>query len=480
MGTKQDEFQNEATSNNNSRRDFLKTASAAAVAAGAVGVGLGLANSAFAGRAGSGKKADGNEEYEYLLIKNVNIFDGVNDTLLKGMSVLIKGNIIAEVNKNFTVPRGTKIIDGGGRTLSPGFIDIHAHLQLNVGPYDFMRLPADYHGALSLWEANNTLMRGFTSMRDVGGSVWGVKRAIDEGYFPGPRLICSGSVIGMTAGHGDYRSVNTFPRQLGGPAETEIERLGMTYFADGVPEVLSASRTVMREGAAFIKMFVGGAVSGVYDPLDVAEYSFEEVKAAAGEAERWNTYLAVHTYTDKATMTAIEAGAKTLEHCNLITEKTVKEAVKRGCYISAQTGVYLSPAPESFTPAQVDRQQEAAEGLANLLTLCRKHKAKVAFGTDLLASLELKKLQPTEFANRTEWFTNAEILKQATSINGEIVALSGPRNPYPGKLGVIENGALADIVLINGDPLKDISILENPEDNLALIVKDGKIYKNTI
>ena len=464
----------------NSRRDFLKTASAAAVAAGAVGVGLGLANTAFAGESDLKRKAQGDTEYEYLLIKNVNIFDGVNDYLFKGMSVLVKGNTIAEISRNFTVPRGTMVINGGGRTLSPGFIDIHAHLQLNLAPYDFMSAPADYHGALSLWEANNTLMRGFTSMRDVGGSVWGVKRAIDEGYFPGPRLICSGSVIGMTAGHGDYRTVNTFPRQLGGPAVTEMERLGMTYFADGVPEVLSASRTVMREGAAFIKMFVGGAVSGVYDPLDVAEYSFEEVKAAADEADRWNTYLAVHTYTDKATMTAIKAGAKTLEHCNLITEKTVKEAVKRDCYISAQTGVYLSPAPEGFTPAQVDRQQEAAEGLNNLLTLCRKHKAKVGFGTDLLASLELKKLQPTEFVNRTEWFTNAEILKQATSINGEILALSGPRSPYPGKLGVIEAGALADLVLINGDPLKDISILGNPEENLALIVKDGKVYKNTI
>ncbi|WP_419783181.1 amidohydrolase family protein [Maridesulfovibrio sp.] len=472
-----DKTQTEITADN-SRRGFLKTASAAAVAAGAVGFGLGLANNAHAASPTPPKEEP--KKHKLLLIKNVNVFDGVNDKLLMGMGVLIKDNLIEEIGKKFTVPKGTEIIDGGGRTLSPGFIDIHAHLQLNVGPYEFLSAPMDYHGALALWEAKNTLMRGFTSMRDVGGSVWGVKRAIDEGFFPGPRLICSGSVIGMTAGHGDYRTVNTFPRQLGGPAETEMERLGMTYFADGVPEVLSASRTVMREGAAFIKMFVGGAVSGVYDPLDVAEYSFEEVKAAADEADRWNTYLAVHTYTDKATMTAIEAGAKTLEHCNLITEKTVKEAVKRGCYISAQTGVYLSPPPEGFTPAQVQRQQEAADGLDNLLTLCRKHKAKVGFGSDLLASLELKELLPTEFTNRTEWFSNAEILKQATSINGEIIALSGPRNPYPGKIGVIEKGALADIVLINGDPLKDITLLEDPNKNLALIVKDGKIYKNII
>jgi imidazolonepropionase-like amidohydrolase len=425
-------------------------------------------------------KGEGSIEMNAVLIKNVNIFDGINETLSPGQDLLIQENRIEAVGNSIPAPENCITIDGNGRTLTPGFIDIHTHLQMNVGPVDFMRSPADYHGALSLWEANNTLMRGFTTMRDVGGSVWGVKRAIDEGYFPGPRLVCSGSVIGMTAGHGDYRTANTFPRQLGGAAETEIERLGMTYFADGVPEVLSAGRTLMREGAAFLKMFVGGAVAGVYDPLDVAEYSLEEVKAAAEEADRWNTYLAVHTYTDKSTQIAIKAGAKTLEHCNLITEETVLMAMDKGCYISPQTGVYLSPAPAGFTPAQVARQKQAAEGLDNLMTLCMKHNVKIAFGSDLLASLEMKKMLPTEFTNRTKWFSNAEILAQATSVNGEILALSGPRNPYPGKLGVIEKGALADILLIDGNPLEDISILLNPEENLALIMKDGKIFKNTV
>jgi len=417
---------------------------------------------------------------EPILIKNVSVFDGIKDDLSQNRDVLIRDNQIEAVGTSLQTPAGATVIDGGGRTLSPGFIDIHTHLQLNVGPNEFLNGPADYHGALSLVEANNTLMRGFTSIRDVGGSVWGVKRAIDEGYFPGPRLVCSGSVIGMTAGHGDYRTMNTFPRQLGGAAETEFERLGMTYFADGVPEVLSAARTLMRSGAAFLKMFVGGAVAGVYDPLDVAEYSLEEVRAAAEEAKRWNTYLAVHTYTDMSTQIAINAGAKTLEHCNLCTEETIRMAVDKGCIISPQTGVYLSPPPAGFSPAQKTRQQQAADGLDNLMELCIKHNATVAFGSDLLCSFEMKKMLPTEFTNRTRWFSNAEIMKQATSVNGEIIALSGPRNPYPGKLGVIEKGALADLVLINGDPLKDINLLLDPEKNLDLIMKDGKIFKNTI
>jgi len=420
------------------------------------------------------------EMIDTILITDVNVFDGVNEELALSMSVLIEGNKISNIAKTIPASDDMKVIKGGGRTLLPGFIDIHAHLQLNVGALQTLYSTADYLGALALYEANNTLMRGFTSMRDVGGSVFGVKRAIDEGYFPGPRLYASGPAISMTAGHGDYRTSITLPRQLGGSSHSELEILGITTFADGVPEVLSAARMHMRSGAAFLKLYVGGAVSGLYDPLDIVEYSFEEVKAAADEAKRWNTYLAVHTYTDDATQIAIRAGAKTLEHCNLISEDTVKMAVENDCYISAQTGVFLAPAPSSFTPAQKARQQQAADGLDNLMKYCIKHNAKVGFGSDLLMDLEIKKTLNTEFTNRTKWFTNAEILKQATAINGEILALSGPRNPYPGKIGVIEEGALADILLVNGNPLEDISILTNPEDNLALIMKDGIIYKNTI
>ena len=420
------------------------------------------------------------QEVENILITNANIFDGKGDALIENQSVLIEGNIIKQIGSSVKAPKDAKVIDAKGATLSPGFSDIHAHLSLNTGPADMFYAPVDYHASLSLYQAEKTIMMGFTTIRDVGGAVFGVKRAIDEGYFVGPRIYASGPPISMTAGHGDYRSPLVLPRQLGGPSNTELEVIGATIFADGVPEVLSAARMNMRSGAVFLKMFVGGAVSGMYDPLDIAEYTFEEVKAAADEADRWNTYLAVHTYTDKATQIAIKAGAKTLEHCNLITDETVKMAVENDCYISAQTGVYLAEAPASFTPAQKERQQQAADGLDNLLSLCVKYKAKVSFGSDLLMDMELKKTLCQEFTNRTKWFSNAEILKQATSVNGEIMALSGPRNPYPGKIGVIEEGALADILLIDGNPLKNIEILTNPEKNLLLIMKDGKIFKNII
>jgi imidazolonepropionase-like amidohydrolase len=415
-----------------------------------------------------------------VLITDATIFDGKSGQLAEGMSVLVEGNKITQIATSIDAPNGATVIDADGRTLTPGFIDAHTHLQWNVGVQEFLSTPMDYHAALALVEAENMLMRGFTTMRDVGGSMFGVKRAIDEGYHVGPRIYSSGAAIGMTAGHGDYRTINSLPRQLGGPAETEVERLGMSVFADGVDEILTASRMQFRNGAVFLKLFVGGAVSGLYDPLDIVEYSSIEVKAAVDEAKRWNTYVAVHTYTDDATRQAIEAGARTLEHANLVSEDTVKLAVEKGVFISAQTGIYLSPAPDSFTPAQKARQKEAAEGLNNLMKLVKKHKAKVLFGSDMVGSLELKKMQSTEFTNRTKWFSNSEILKQATSVNAEVLALSGPRNPYPGKLGVIEEGALADILLVEGNPLEDISILTKPEENLVLIMKDGKIYKNEL
>jgi imidazolonepropionase-like amidohydrolase len=205
-----------------------------------------------------------------------------------------------------------------------------------------------------------------------------------------------------------------------------------------------------------------------------------ELKAAVGEADRWNTYVAVHTYTDKSTRMAIEAGVKSLEHCNLLEEETVKLAAKKGVFISSQAALFMNPAPPSFTPAQVERQQMAKEGLDRLMKACKKYEAKVLFGTDMVASIESKKAQVTEFTLRSGWFSNAEILRQATSINAEALELSGPRNPYPGRLGVIEKGAYADILLIKGNPLDDLEILLNPEDNLLLIMKDGKIYKNII
>ena len=456
-----------------SRRKFLK-GSTATVGSLVVGGAAGLLPS----RVWAQAKAP---ESTLTLITNVRVFDGLADALTAATSVLVDGNKIKEIGPKIEVPADAHQIDGGSRVLMPGLSDMHTHLVWNVGPTQLLGARADYLAALALQEASATLMRGYTGIRDTGGGIMGVVEAIDQGHFPGPRIQSAHAAITMTAGHGDFRNRNVPIRAFGGPAETELQRLGFIYHADGVPEMLLASRENMRQGAHFLKVFVGGAVSGIYDPLDIAEYSPEEIAAAVGEAKRWNTYLAVHTYTDFSTKTALEQGAASIEHGNLMSEATLELLVKKDAWLSTQTGVFLQPLPAGFSDAQKKRQKQAADGLDNMMTLAKKMGARIALGSDMVGSPAAKVAQVSEFTARQQWFSNLEILKQATSQNGELWAMAGPRNPYPdGKVGVIEPGAYADLLIMDGNPLEDISVLTKPEENLRIIMKDGKIYKDTL
>jgi len=424
--------------------------------------------------------ADEQKKVSQILIQNVNIFDGEHETLAKDMSVLVEGNKITKIAKSIKEPEGATVIDGGGRTLTPGLIDAHTHLVWNVPVNVLFYAPHDYLTALALKEAEATLMRGYTGIRDISGPVMGIKKAIDQGIYPGPRIWSSAAGLGMTSGHADFKTNTTVPRVLGGPHWTDVEYSGFSVVVDGVPEVLAAARLQMRKGAHFLKMYTSGAVSGLYDPLDISEFSFDEIKAAADEAKRWNTYLAVHTYTDEPTQRALNAGAMSIEHATLITEETVKLLVEKGAYLSTQTGVYLQEPAADWSEDQKEKQIKAQKGLDVLMKLAKKHNAKIALGTDLVGVASEKYKQAYELTNRLKWFTPAEILKQATFNNAELMSWSGPRNPYPGKLGVIKEGAYADILLVNGNPLEDLTLFNKPEKNLSLIIKDGKIYKNTI
>ncbi|WP_455388350.1 amidohydrolase family protein [Petrachloros mirabilis] len=415
-----------------------------------------------------------------VLITNANIFDGKSDKLATGMSVLVEGNKITMIAKSITAPAGATVIDAKGRTMTPGLIDAHVHLIWNVSPFGMFNFPLDYLHSLALKEAEATLMRGYTGVRDISGAVLGIKRAIDEGLYPGPRIWSSGAGIGMTAGHADMRPNTMVPRTLGGPYWTDVEYLGISILADGVPEVLSAARLQMRKGAHFLKMYTSGAVSGVYDPLDISEFSFEEIKAAADEAKRWNSYLAVHAYNDAAIRRSLEAGAMSIEHGNLLTDETMKLLAEKGAFLSTQTGLFLEDAPADWSEDQRAKQKAAKDGLTTMFASAKKYNVKIALGTDLVGSKESKQTQSKELSNRLPWFTPAEIIKQATANNAELMSWSGPRNPYPGKLGVIEEGAYADVLLVDGNPLENLKLFDDPDKNLALIMKDGKIYKNTV
>jgi imidazolonepropionase-like amidohydrolase len=417
---------------------------------------------------------------EATLFTNVRVFDGMSDGLSELTNVLVEGDLITEISPVTDAAADVPRIDGDGRVLMPGLIDCHTHLQWNQDPFSFMSARPDYVAALALREAEATLMRGFTSVRDTGGAILGLARAIDDGLFPGPRIQSSNAAIGMTAGHGDYRNRIVKPRAFGGPALSELEMQGITILADGVPEVLAATRDQFRQGAHFIKIFSGGAVSGLYDPLDINEYSPEELLAASGEAKRWNTYATSHAYMDSSVRGAIEAGFECIEHANLMTPASMELAVERGVWLSTQVGFFMTGIPEGFTPEQEERQQMATDGLDAMLTLAKASGAKIALGTDFVGSPETKATQLNELTLRTPWFSNAEILRQATGDNGRLLALAGPRNPYQaGPIGVIEPGAYADILVVNGDPIADIEVMGNAE-NFDIIMKGGTIYKNAL
>jgi imidazolonepropionase-like amidohydrolase len=327
-------------------------------------------------------------------------------------------------------------------------------------------------------EAKRTLMSGFTTVREMAGPAFGLKRAIDEGLIDGPRIFPSGAAITQTSGHGDFR-LRTDRHRLWGGLPDRFEATGFATLADGAPEVLAAVREQLRLGASQIKVMAGGGVTSVYDPLDVVQYTDDELRAAVKAATDWGTYVAVHIYNPTGIKRAIEAGVKTIEHGHLVDEAMMKLMAERGIFLSTQVMPFVIEQPV-MSADQKRKLAQAREGTDLMMRLAKKHGVKITFGTDFVTSPELMANAPKEFTARLKWFEPVEVLKQATSTAAELLTLSGPRNPYPGKLGVIEEGALADLLLIDGDPLKDLKLLLDPDKNLVVIVKNGVIYKQKV
>jgi imidazolonepropionase-like amidohydrolase len=414
------------------------------------------------------------------LFSNVRIFDGKSDKLSAPSYVLVRGNVIEKISTT-PIPTDrradTVLIDGGGRTLMPGLIDNHWHaMMIRVTPAESMG-DVGYNNLLAGAEATDTLMRGFTTVRDLGGPTFGLKRAIDEGVLPGPRIYPSGAVITVTSGHGDFRQLTDLPRSVG--TLSRMEQIGGAMVADSPDEVRLRAREQLMQGASQIKLTAGGGVSSPFSPVDVTTFTEPELRAAVEAAENWGTYVAVHAFTPAAIQRSIAAGAKVIEHGMLMDEATAKLMADKGIWLSMQ------PIPEAlvlgFPVGSVQRAkaEEVWSAIPKTYELAKKYKLKTAWGTDVLFSRALAQQQGAILASLTQWYTPAEALIMATSTNAQLLALSGKRNPYPGKLGRIEEGALADLLLVDGDPLANIKLLEDPAKNFLVIMKDGKIYKNS-
>jgi imidazolonepropionase-like amidohydrolase len=410
------------------------------------------------------------------LFNNVRVLNRTGE-LTAPRNVLVRGNVIERISTS-PIPTDrmatTKIIEGGGRTLMPGLIDAHTHIMMQEIPMSVaMTADIGYITLVAGKAATDTLMRGFTSIRDLGGPSFGLKMAIDQGLLPGPRIYPSGAFISQTSGHGDFRMPYEIPRVIGGPL-SHSELMGVAAIADGPDEVLLRTREQLMKGASQIKLMAGGGVTSTYDPLDVAQYTEPEIHAAVLAADNWGTYVTVHAYTPKAIQMAIAAGVK------LADEASAQLMAEKGIWWSLQP--FLEDEEGGVLPNAANQQKrlQMRAGIDTAYKLAKKYKVKTAWGTDTLFDAKLATRQGSQLASLVRWYTAPEILTMATADNAELLALSGPRNPYPGKLGVVEEGALADLLLVDGDPVADLKLIEDPEKNFLVIVKDGVIYKNIV
>ena len=414
------------------------------------------------------------------LLTNLRLFDGRSPGLKDGVSLLISGNAIAGIVPSAEKVADATVIDCGGRVVMPGLIDVHWHALLAAIP-EIVALTADvpYVHLVAAQEAERTLMRGFTTVRDVGGPSFSLKRAIDEGRFPGPRIFPSGAMISQTSGHGDFRMRYEIPRYSGNDI-SHAEESGISAIADGPDEVLRRVREQLLLGASQIKIMTGGGVSSAYDPIDVNQFTAEEIRAAVDAASDWGTYVCTHVYTPEGIKRALQNGVKCIEHGQLADEDSVKMMADKDAWWSLQPFLADEDSNPKSDPVARQYQEEIAKGTVRAYEMALKHKVRTGFGTDILFNPKGPATQGRQLAKLARWMDNADVLRTATGQNGDLVALSGDRNPYRAKVGALEPGALADLLVVDGNPLADISLIGDPDKNFKLIMKDGRVFKNAL
>ena len=371
-----------------------------------------------------------------IVIRDARVFDGVSERLSDSRDVLVVDGVIDAIGESLAVPPGTAEIDAGGRTVMPGLINAHAHIMLQLPVWQALTSDDYYYAYTATIAARTLLDNGFTTIRDMSGNSFSLKKAIDRGIVPGPRIYPSGAMISQTSGHSDHRTDEAPSRLLEPGSRSALEERGMVVVADGEPQVLQAARENLRRGATQIKIAVGGGIASYGDPLDVTQFTEGEIRAAVAAAADWGTYVAAHVYNSKGVRRAVDLGVRSIEHANLIDLDTLEYMNKRDVWLSPQVMVFQMEL-KGMNADQQAKQRQALEGLNNLMTNANKiGYENIVFGADIVTSLDTLAKINEELVIRTQWFEPVEVLRQATSKAGRLVALSGPRNPY-GKLGAV-------------------------------------------
>ncbi len=414
------------------------------------------------------------------LLTNLRYFDGLTLSMQMGRDILVEGGRITALPAAGTGPEDADVIDCGGRAVTPGLIDCHWHATLvNVTQIAALTQDIAFIHLVAGQEAGATLMRGFTTVRDTGGPVFGLKMAVDRGVIAGPRIFPSGAMISQTSGHGDFRLLNTLPR-MPGNAPDYTESTGVAAIADGEAEVLRRTREQLMKGASQVKIMAGGGVTSLYDPLDTAQFLEEEMRAAVRAAADWDTYVCSHVYTPEGIQRALRAGVRSIEHGQLADLETVRMMREEGAWWSIQPFLQDEDSNPRSNPVQQAKAQEVATGTVRAFEMGRREGVNMAFGTDILMNPGASRTQGRQLAKLARFMSPLEALRMATGAAGDLLALSGPRAPYDGRLGVIAEGALADILVWDGDPETEIDFLSDPEANLRLAMKGGRVFKETL
>ena len=407
------------------------------------------------------------------LFRNLQLLDPRFDDLRGGYEVLVEGERIREVSARPIKDGGAAVIDCGGRTLMPGLIDCHAHVFLvEVGIARLESLPLTLLAAKASVLLRQMLDRGFTTVRDTGGADWGIKEAVENGTLAGPRLFISGRAIGPTGGHTDARRRT----QFGEPSCHCCDALSfITGIADGADQMRQAVREQMRQGADQIKIMLSGGVASPWDPLDSLQFSIAEISAAVEEAHAFGRYVLAHAYTPEAITRGVSHGVRTIEHGNLIDAPTAKLMAERKAFMVANLVTYYMMkdhgAALGLSASQLEKNDLVIEGGLRSLEICKRAGVPVGFGTDLLGKLQVH--QSREFLFRSEVLSPIEIIRQATLVGAQIVRREG-------KLGIVEPGAFADLVVVDGNPLKDLGLFQDQGAHLSAIMKGGAFHKTTL